>query len=159
MAGSNAWASRPGEDDRKFVRGLHPAHADGAERLHGVDGHRDIPIGAQPHDERVPIPSQLAHHRVPRLALAARDHIQQWCGEREAYGIAGHAGTGVADEGLATNPDVVGEAVTRLRWFAWERAEPVTGWVLRIAVEDPASGRAWALDAHDPANGAAADDT
>ena len=59
---------------------------------------------------------------------------------------------GVADEALATRPDAVGEAATRLRWFAWDHAEPVTGWALRIAVEDPASGRAWALDAVDPAD-------
>jgi len=48
------------------------------------------------------------------------------------------------------DPAALGETVSRLRWFVWDAGEPVTGWVLRVAVEDPDAGRAWALDARDP---------
>ncbi|MGQ0804901.1 MAG: hypothetical protein ACT4PI_13705 [Actinomycetota bacterium] len=48
------------------------------------------------------------------------------------------------------DPDALGAAVTRLRWYAWDAGEAPTGWVLRVAVEDPGAGRAWALDALDP---------
>ncbi len=44
----------------------------------------------------------------------------------------------------------LGEAVATLRWYRWQ---PVTGtsvgWSLRLAVEDPTSGRAWAVEAVD----------
>jgi hypothetical protein len=36
-----------------------------------------------------------------------------------------------------------------LRWWRWDTHEPATGWVLRLAVDDPAAGMAWAIDAHD----------
>jgi hypothetical protein len=45
--------------------------------------------------------------------------------------------------------EVVGDAVAALRWHAWDSGEPVTGWHLRIAIEDLASGRAWAVAATD----------
>ncbi|HEX6312451.1 MAG TPA: hypothetical protein VF152_12620, partial [Acidimicrobiia bacterium] len=48
-------------------------------------------------------------------------------------------------------PAAVGDTAGRLRWFGWDRGAPTPGWVVRVAVEDPASGRAWALEAHDPA--------
>ena len=47
--------------------------------------------------------------------------------------------------------DEVGELVGELRWFAWDAGEPETGWGLRLAVEDPAEGRAFALLAADSA--------
>jgi hypothetical protein len=49
-------------------------------------------------------------------------------------------------------PDAVGAAAARLRWFAWDRGEPATGWIVRVAVDDPAAGHAWALEARDPAS-------
>jgi hypothetical protein len=58
---------------------------------------------------------------------------------------------GVADEWPLT-PDEIGTiATSELHWFAWDAGEPETGWGLRIAVEDPADGRAWALIAADAA--------
>ena len=47
-------------------------------------------------------------------------------------------------------PGAVGEVAARLRWFAWDRRESTSGWIVRVAVEDGAAGRAWALEAHDP---------
>lgn len=49
-------------------------------------------------------------------------------------------------------PDDVGTIVTdELRWYVWDAAEPATGWSLRLAVEDPARSRAFAIAAVDAA--------
>lgn len=48
-------------------------------------------------------------------------------------------------------PDEVGELATELRWYLWDAAEPVTGWSLRLAVEDSETGQAYALSATDAA--------
>jgi hypothetical protein len=46
----------------------------------------------------------------------------------------------------------LGDRSRRLRWYAWDAVGiGPTGWVLRIAVEDPDRGVAFALMAHDPA--------
>lgn len=34
-------------------------------------------------------------------------------------------------------------------WYRWERAEPSTGWAIRLAAERPDTGEAWALEATD----------
>lgn len=47
------------------------------------------------------------------------------------------------------SPDEVGELVGELRWYLWDAGEPVTGWSLRLAVEDPETSRAYALSATD----------
>jgi hypothetical protein len=47
-------------------------------------------------------------------------------------------------------PDI-GDVARDLRWFLWDAGEPVTGWSLRLAVEDPETGRAYALVASDAA--------
>ncbi len=45
----------------------------------------------------------------------------------------------------------LGEAAARLRWYLWDAVGiGPTGWVLRVAVEDPERGVAHALNAHDP---------
>ncbi|HEX2196640.1 MAG TPA: hypothetical protein VHJ76_06915, partial [Actinomycetota bacterium] len=43
----------------------------------------------------------------------------------------------------------LGAAAARLRWFAWDEDDVEEGWVLRVAVEDPADGWAAALGATD----------
>ncbi|MDQ3973608.1 MAG: hypothetical protein M3276_04620 [Actinomycetota bacterium] len=43
----------------------------------------------------------------------------------------------------------LGAGIDKLRWYRWGTAQPETGWVLRLAVADPAEGRAWALQAVD----------
>ena len=48
-------------------------------------------------------------------------------------------------------PDELGEGLAALRWYRWEPAGGATGWSLRLAAEDPAAGRAWAVDATDHA--------
>ena len=45
--------------------------------------------------------------------------------------------------------DEVGEITASLRWWLWDAYEPKTGWWLRLAVEDPDEGLAWAIAATD----------
>ncbi|MFM8971423.1 MAG: hypothetical protein ACKOOG_02030 [Actinomycetota bacterium] len=47
--------------------------------------------------------------------------------------------------------DALGAAIGELRWLVWDAADAGagSGWVLRLAVEDPTEGLAWALDASD----------
>jgi hypothetical protein len=47
--------------------------------------------------------------------------------------------------------DELGAAAAELRWYWWDAAEPDTGWTLRLAVEDPLDGLAWAISATDAA--------
>src|SRR5437763_1268865 len=46
-------------------------------------------------------------------------------------------------------PDDLGACALAFRWYRWDAGDPETGWSLRLAVEDPAAGRAWALSAVD----------
>ena len=45
--------------------------------------------------------------------------------------------------------DELGELAGELRWWWWDAHEPATGWQLQLAVEDPADGLAWAINARD----------
>jgi resuscitation-promoting factor RpfA len=47
--------------------------------------------------------------------------------------------------------DELGGLAGRLRWRWWDAHEPATGWQLRLAVEDPDEGLAWAINARDAA--------
>ncbi len=46
-------------------------------------------------------------------------------------------------------PSEIGDAAAALEWWLWSPGSHVTGWALHLAVEDPESGSAWALAAHD----------
>jgi hypothetical protein len=78
-----------------------------------------------------------AHGRRPGAAA----------GRFGAWWVAG-ALTGLLDD-WPPAPESLGDAIESLRWFAWDAAEPVTGWRLQLAVEHPPSGRAWAVAAVD----------
>jgi len=56
------------------------------------------------------------------------------------------------DEAWPPDGEDLGGAVAELRWWRWDDGTPPTGWHLLIAVEDPADGLAWALDARDAAD-------
>ena len=43
----------------------------------------------------------------------------------------------------------LGAAAGELRWWLWDAGEPDLGWSLRVAVDDPAHGVAWAVSATD----------
>ncbi|MEX2251313.1 MAG: hypothetical protein WD895_04480 [Acidimicrobiia bacterium] len=46
-------------------------------------------------------------------------------------------------------PDDLGAAASRFGWFWFDDGSPGTGWALRLAIEDPDSGLAWAISAVD----------
>jgi hypothetical protein len=50
------------------------------------------------------------------------------------------------------DPDSLGAALRSLRWHWFDDGAPGTGWQLRLAVEDPGSGLAWAISAVDSAD-------
>ncbi len=77
------------------------------------------------------------HHRR-RGAAAGRDLA--WAA------AAALAGFEPADQ---PEPRALGDAIAELHWFVWSASDVTTGWVLRIAVEDPIGGIAWACDAVD----------
>jgi hypothetical protein len=53
------------------------------------------------------------------------------------------------EPGERLDPEALGDAIAELRWFVWSAPDISTGWVLRLAIEDPVDGIAWALDAVD----------
>lgn len=53
------------------------------------------------------------------------------------------------DDAWPESHDELGRAMAELSWFAWTDLTPDTGWVVRLAVEDPLDGLAWALLAVD----------
>jgi hypothetical protein len=46
-------------------------------------------------------------------------------------------------------PDELGALAAELRWYRWDAHEPVMGWNLQLAIEDPAEQVAWAILARD----------
>lgn len=56
--------------------------------------------------------------------------------------------TGMVDH-WPVEPDELGAAASELLWFLWDADEPETGWSLRLAVEHPDEGLAWAVAASD----------
>jgi hypothetical protein len=61
---------------------------------------------------------------------------------------AGAALTGLLDE-WPVAAETLGDALTPLRWYEWDGGGTVTGWRLHLAIEDPSSGRSWAVAAVD----------
>jgi hypothetical protein len=49
------------------------------------------------------------------------------------------------------DPDEMGKAVERLRFYWFDDGSSGTGWELRLVIEDPAEGLAWAISAVDAA--------
>jgi hypothetical protein len=61
---------------------------------------------------------------------------------------AAAAVSGLLDE-WPIDPSELGSVAAGLHWYRWDAGEPETGWVLRLAVEDPEEGLAWAVAAVD----------
>lgn len=55
----------------------------------------------------------------------------------------------LADLDWPIDPDQAGTVATRLRFYWFDDGSPETGWILRLAVEDPEERIAWALSATD----------
>lgn len=65
---------------------------------------------------------------------------------RDAAWFAAAALTGLP---WPPDPAELGAAVEELRWYRWTPPARESGWVLRVAVEDPVDGLAWAVEALD----------
>jgi len=109
-----------------------------------------------------PAPAKLADTNMARVDPAEALAHLGWAGASGgAYGRrpgaaagrfaalwAAAALTGLLDD-WPPDPDRLGDALAELHWALWDTREPATGWRIRLAVEDPARGRSWALSAHD----------
>ena len=63
---------------------------------------------------------------------------------------AASALTGLLED-FPPDPSELGDALGELQWWGWDLGGPDLGWTCRLAIEDPADGLAWALDATDAA--------
>lgn len=61
---------------------------------------------------------------------------------------AASALTGLLED-FPPDPSELGDALSELQWWAWDVGGPDLGRSCRLAIEDPADGLAWALDAVD----------
>ena len=61
---------------------------------------------------------------------------------------AGAALTGLLDQ-WPVDADLLGDRLAALRWCAWDSGGTATGWQLHLAIEEPGTGRAWAVAAVD----------
>jgi hypothetical protein len=103
--------------------------------------------------------AHVTHARVARVTLAEVMAVMAWAGasggaEGRRKGMAW--GRFLARECAAELAGVdieddVGGAAGELRWSVWDTGTADTGWSLRLAVEDPEGGCAWALAATDRA--------
>jgi hypothetical protein len=75
---------------------------------------------------------------------AARGRFDAW------WAAAALCGLDLAITAANGGPELLGAAIGELRWYWWDAGEPDTGWTLRLAVEDPLDGLAWAVSATDP---------
>jgi hypothetical protein len=127
------------------------------------DGHADVvavegDAGAALHALGVPAP------RIAELAPEAALAWLAWAGAsggahgRRRGAAAGRFGAlwllaalGDALDDWPVPSAELGVLAGELRWWWWDAREPVTGWQLQLAVEDPDEGVAWAISARDAA--------
>ncbi|HZA81785.1 MAG TPA: hypothetical protein VFC13_09975 [Actinomycetes bacterium] len=128
------WTSESGGQARALVVAGGPAEAVAAL------GHREHRLG------RVTPASAMA-----RMAWAAASGGAHGVRRGAALGRfdAWWASAGLAGLDWPPDPAELGRALQRLAWWAWDDGLPASGWVLRLAVADPAAGWAAALDATD----------
>lgn len=122
----------------------------GAVRAVAVEGSADAAVGL------------VTGGRAAVAEIAAADGLAllQWAGASGgAYGqrpggargrfAAWWAAAALAGLEWPPDPDELGTALAELRWWRWSAPGLEAGWVLRLAVEDPVDGLAWAVGATD----------
>jgi hypothetical protein len=128
------WTSESGGTARAVVVRGGPAEAVAAL------GHRDHRLGRiRPADA------------MARMAWAAASGGAHGVRRGAALGRfdAWWAAAGLAGLDWPPDPAALGAGLQRLAWWVWDDGLPANGWVLRLAVADPAAGWAAALDATD----------
>jgi hypothetical protein len=128
--------------------------SDGRAEVVAVAGDACAALGALGRD-RARLADVAPDHALAAMAWAAASGGAH--GRRRGM-APGRFGAWWAVVGLAGRLDdwpieagELGEVAASLRWYRWDAGAPDAGWSLRLAVEDPARGRAWALSAVDPA--------
>lgn len=126
------------------------AESNGAARVAVVEGSA---IGAASHLTygsllvgELEVPEALQ-----RIAWAAASGGAHGRRRGAAFGrfMAFYAIATLGDLGWPVSAGAIGETASRLRWYRWAEGPPEKGWVLRLAVEDPADGWAVAIGATD----------
>lgn len=114
-----------------------------------VEGDASDAVGAVARVGAARITSVDVGHAAAVMAWAAASGGAHGRRRGMAYGrfAAWWALAGVGGE-LDAWPEL-GDAVERVRWYRWDRLQPSTGWVLRLAAELPEENRAWAIEAID----------
>ncbi|HEX2240315.1 MAG TPA: DUF6183 family protein [Actinomycetota bacterium] len=98
--------------------------------------------------------------RMGRLDLAEAFQVMAWAAASGgAYGrrrggalgrfAAWHVGSLLVGFEGGEDPEGFGAALGDIDWWRWDEGAPEEGWILRLAIEDPTSGRAAALSASD----------
>ncbi len=128
------------------------AKSNGRVDVASVEGSADMAIAS------------LGLGRAAIVEISAQDALAQmaWAGAsggavgrrrgasagRQVTWWALRALTGLDDD-ESVDADELGEAVGELRWYRWNDGSPDSGWSLRLAIEDPIDGVAWAIAAID----------
>lgn len=126
------------------------AESNGAARAVVVEGDA---VGAASHLvlERLLIGRLEPEEAVQRLAWAAASGGAHGRRRGAAFGrfLAWYTTALLADLSWPASPDELGAALRGLRWYRFDEGDAEEGWILRIAVEDPAQGWSAALAATD----------
>lgn len=138
------------------------AESNGAARAVVVEGSAldavctllgDIPPSVGEEGEvRTPRAGRLtSEEAVQRIAWAAASGGAHGRRRGAAFGrsLTWHTLALLTDLGWPVEPDRLGAAAEELDWYRWDEGAPEEGWVLRVAVADPANGWAAALAATD----------
>ncbi|HJR92522.1 MAG TPA: DUF6183 family protein [Acidimicrobiia bacterium] len=94
------------------------------------------------------VPADLALAHMAWAASSGGAHARRR-GAAAGRSSAWWAASEVAGLEWPPEPAELGAAIAELTWFLWSDGSPNTGWALRLAVESPAEGLAWALTATD----------
>jgi hypothetical protein len=131
---------------------VHPwtTESNGAAAARIVEGDAVAAISAITPDEFGIGPLQL-DEALQRMAWAAASGGAHGRRRGAAFGrsLAWHVGAQLGDLDADPDPQELAAALRELRWYRWDEGAPEEGWVLRLAVEDPAHGWAAAIAATD----------
>lgn len=149
--------ARPAED-AETVRGLvelstaWTSESDGTAAAIAVHGDAAAAIGGLGFDDvrMAPISPQEAMAWMAWTAASGGAHGRRrgMAAGRFAAWWAASALTGLLED-FPPDPSELGDALGELQWWAWDTGGADVGWRCRLAVEDPADGLAWAVDAVD----------
>ncbi|HEX2039575.1 MAG TPA: DUF6183 family protein [Acidimicrobiales bacterium] len=145
-----------GEAERALVElaGVWTAESNGRADAVAVEGDAAVAVAAlgppRVRLAEIAAADALAHMAWTAASGGAHGRRRGMAAGRFAAWWAVAAVAGALDD-WPLPPDELGDVASELRWYLWDAGEPVTGWHLRLAVEDPDHGLAFALAATDAA--------